>query len=151
MAALKLLSSVLLFGAATALADDERARINYQIHCQGCHLPDASGFPGAVPRMNDFVGYFLHSQEGREFLVRVPGVSASRLSDAEITEVMNWLLLTFSAAQLPASYRPFTVKEVSVLRREREMDPETARRRILDNIAESLPALADALDEPDRG
>src|SRR5215207_2278697 len=24
-------------------------RVNYALHCQGCHLPDGSGMPGKVP------------------------------------------------------------------------------------------------------
>ncbi len=150
MAALKYLPLILLLSGVAALADDHRARVNYQIHCQGCHLPDASGFPGKVPRMNDFVGYFLHSREGREFLVRVPGVSASRMSDEDITEVMNWLVKTYSADQLPSTFEPFTVSEVAVLREQRENDPERTRMRILRTIAADVPELAAELAQTDQ-
>ncbi|MBT8079933.1 MAG: cytochrome c, class I [Gammaproteobacteria bacterium] len=149
MATLKYLPLALLVPGFGAMADEHRARVNYQIHCQGCHLPDASGFPGKVPRMNDFVGYFLHSREGREFLVRVPGVSASRMSDEDITEVMNWLLTTFSPGQLPESFEPFTVSEVAVLREQREDDPERTRVRILRQIAADVPELASELARAD--
>ena len=84
---------VLACGGAGAGADDERAHVNYMLHCQGCHLPQTEGFPGKVPPIRDFVGYFLHSQEGREFLVRVPGVAQSALSDEEVAELMNWLVV----------------------------------------------------------
>ena len=133
--------------STAAFADDQRARANYQLHCQGCHLPDASGFPGKVPRMRNFVGYFLHSQEGREFLVQVPGVAASRLSDAQITEVMNWLLLTYSSPQLPQDFEPFTEIEVAALREHQVADPEATRMRILRHIAADLPALAIELED----
>lgn len=148
MAAIRAFAFFSLVVSGVALADDQRALVNYQLHCQGCHLPDASGFTGKVPRMNNFVGYFLYSQEGREFLVRVPGVSASRLSDADVTEVMNWLLRTYSADQLPDDFQPFTESEVSALRRDRETDPETQRLRILRDIAVELPALAAELENP---
>ena len=150
MAALKLAPLILLAIGTAALADDHRAKVNYQIHCQGCHLPDASGFPGKVPRMNDFVGYFLHSREGREFLVRVPGVSASRMSDEAITEVMNWLVKTYSAEQLPSTFEPFTVSEVAVLREQRENDPERTRMRILQTIAANVPELAAELAQAEQ-
>ena len=133
-----------------ALADDQRAHVNYMIHCQGCHLAQAEGFAGKVPPMKDFVGYFLHSQEGREFLIRVPGVAQSALTDQEIAELMNWLLTTYSAAQLPDEFVRFTVTEVALLRQEPERDPDTARAGILARIATDLPSLEHELTNDDR-
>ncbi len=95
--------------------------------------------------MKDFVGYFLHSPEGREFLIRVPGVAHSALGDNEITELMNWLLQSFSADQLPATFAPFTVDEVTALRQDPESAPDTARVAILGKIAADLPSLANEL------
>lgn len=141
----RLLALSLLLASAQALADDQRARVNYMLHCQGCHLPQAEGFAGRVPPMKDFVGYFLHSAEGRDFLIRVPGVAHSALDDIEITELMNWLLQSFSADQLPATFTPFTVAEVAGLRQNPELAPDAARIEILDEIAADLPTLADAL------
>lgn len=133
---------VAISAAAVASADDRRAHFNYMMHCQGCHLPDATGYPGKVPRMKDFVGYFLHSQDGREFLLRVPGVSTSALADEPLTELMNWLMQTYSAQQMPPGVAPFSVVEVAALRQDPESDPETARRQILQRIADDVPALA---------
>ena len=123
-------------------ADDHRASVNYMIHCQGCHLPDAIGFSGKVPRMKNFVGYFLHSKEGREFVIRVPGVATASLPDDELAELMNWLLLTHSAEQLPDPFEPFSVEEVGALRPDLEGNPDKTRMRILEKIAEDLPSLA---------
>ena len=128
-----------------ASADDHRAGINYMIHCQGCHLPEAIGFAGKVPRMKDFVGYFLHSKEGREFVIRVPGVATASLPDDELAELMNWLLLTYSAEQLPEPFVPFSVAEVAALRPDLEADPETTRIGILKLIAQQLPSLANEM------
>jgi hypothetical protein len=129
-----------------ANADDQRASVNYMIHCQGCHLPEAVGFAGHVPRMKDFVGYFLHSQEGREFIVRVPGAANSLLPDDQLTELLNWLLITYSTEQLPEPFVPFSVAEVAVLRPDLEADPEKTRMRILQQIARDLPTLAAELE-----
>jgi mono/diheme cytochrome c family protein len=126
-------------------ADEQRARVNYMTHCQGCHLPEAVGYPGKVPRMRDFIGYFLHSREGREFIIRVPGVSTTSLPDDQVTELMNWLLLTYSAPQLPKNFVPFTVDEVAALRPNPEPDPEKTRNSILERIAAEVPALAQEL------
>jgi len=125
-----------------ANADDHRASINYMIHCQGCHLPDAVGFAGQVPRMRNFVGYFLHSAEGSRFVIQVPGVATSSIPDDELSEMMNWLLLTYSAEQLPKPFEPYSTEEVAALRSDLEASPETTRMRILRRIAQDLPPLA---------
>ncbi len=138
-----LLLGVLCF--ATADADENRARFNYVIHCQGCHLPDADGYLDKVPRMNNFLGYFLHSREGREFIIRVPGVSMAALPDDEIAELMNWLINTYSAEQRPAEFVPYTQSEVNILRQSPEADPLTTRLRILRAIAAEQPDLAQEL------
>ena len=96
--------------------------------------------------MNNFVGYFLHSQEGREFVIRVPGVATSSLADDELTEMMNWLLLNFSAQELPDPFVPFSTEEVAALRPDLEEQPKITRTRILQKIAEALPELASNLD-----
>jgi len=122
------------------------------LHCQGCHLPEAEGVDGRVPPMKDFVGYFLHSEEGREFLIRVPGVAHSALSSEEVAELMNWLLQSFSAGQLPDPFTPYTREEVEALRGDPERDPEAARVRILSALAMKLPDVASipGLDSPGR-
>ena len=120
------------------------------LHCQGCHLPDATGFGDEVPRMKDFVGYFTHSPEGREFLVRVPGVATAALPDDQLAELMNWLLLSFSADQLPENFVSFTVAEIAVLRRDLIANPGKVRKRILKEIADTVPLPASATDEQGR-
>jgi len=137
-----ILIAILLSAGSASLADDERAHVNYMLHCQGCHLPETEGFAGKVPPMKDFVGYFTHSQEGREFLIRVPGVAFSALGDGEIAELMNWLLKTHSSAQLSAEFEPFTEAEVASLRPDAERNPDTKRVEILQDIAADLPSLA---------
>jgi hypothetical protein len=133
---------LLLLVASHALADDERAHVNYMLHCQGCHLPEAEGFDGKVPPIRNFVGYFLHSEEGRQFLIRVPGVAHAALDDVELAELMNWLVMTYSADQLPDPFVPYTPTEVAAFRSNPEMDPEATRERIIDALASDLPSLS---------
>jgi hypothetical protein len=135
-------ATFLLLLSPLLLADERRAEVNYMLHCQGCHLPDAAGFEGRVPPMKNFVGYFLNSDEGRQFVVRVPGVAQSALNDDELAELMNWLLASFSAEQLPDPFVPFTADEVRGLRVDPEPDPVATRARIIDDLAETLPSLA---------
>ena len=69
--------------AAADGIDENRARTNYMINCQGCHGPTALGSEAAdVPRMKDFVGNFLHVPGGRAYLVQVPGSANASISDA---------------------------------------------------------------------
>ena len=90
----------------------------YMLGCQGCHLEDGRGFPQrGVPALNGFVGNFLKVPGGREYLVRVPGAAQSELSDERLADVLNWMLRTFSPAQLPAHFTPYTAAEVGRLRK----------------------------------
>ena len=61
-------------------------------------------------------GKFLWVPGGREYLERVPGVATSPLSDADLAEVMNWMLWRFDREHVPASFRPFTAAEIGPLR-----------------------------------
>lgn len=132
------LFALLLWAGAAPGADDGAARQNYMLNCQGCHLPDGSGSAGSVPKMNDFVGYFLHVPGGREFIVQVPGVTSAPLSDQDLAEVMNWLLLSFSGAQLPQPFEPYSAAEISRLRQEPLLDVHQRRRELLALIRNRL-------------
>ncbi|MEQ8692537.1 MAG: hypothetical protein RIC89_17105 [Pseudomonadales bacterium] len=101
-------------GAIPGVENPQRARLNYMLNCQGCHGANGSGtHDGAVPTMQNFVGRFLTVPGGRSFLVRVPGSANAALDDAQLAELMNWLLVELSAAQLPAQYVPYTALEVA--------------------------------------
>ncbi len=136
-----------LLVATPSFADDARAKNNYLIHCQGCHLPNAIGMQGKVPPMNGFVGFFMHSQQGREYLIRVPGVAGSTLSDAHLAELMNWLLRTHSSPQMPDKVRLFSAGEVGKLRRSPLFDPEKRRIEVLRTLAKEAPGLAHAIEK----
>lgn len=112
-----------------------RAESIYKIHCQGCHLPDGSGFEKRhVPNMKDRVGYFLHLPEGRAYLLQVPGAAGTPISDEELMLVTNWLLWSFSRAQLPSGYQPYTLAEVRALRKMPEDDINARRTRLMADI-----------------
>jgi hypothetical protein len=88
----------------------------YMMECQGCHLADGSGGLNNVPSLHNSVARFLAVPGGREYLVRVPGVAQSALSDADTTAVLNWMLRTFGPPELAMQYAPYTVEEVARLR-----------------------------------
>ncbi len=88
------------------------------LHCQGCHRPDGSGVPGAVPAFPGQVAKFLATPSGRAFLVRVPGAANAPISDRELADLLGWIVRRFDAANVPADFADFTAEEVERLRRE---------------------------------
>jgi len=91
-------------------------RINYMLQCMGCHTPDGSGEPGRVPSVRDTLAPFAASPDGRRFLVQVPGASQSTLSDAELAELLNWMIQNLSRVR-PGHFTSFTAGEVASYRR----------------------------------
>lgn len=126
-------------------ADESRARINYVLNCQGCHLADAGGTTNIVPRMKDFLGYFLQVEGGREFIVRVPGVSGAPLTDDEIAELMNWVLANFSRQEIPAGFKPYTTAEVARLRNQPLLDVGKQREILIGRMRSELGINDDGL------
>ncbi|KAI2674678.1 cytochrome c [Pseudomonas sp. TNT3] len=93
--------------------------VNYQLQCAGCHLGNGMGSPANdTPRMTGFVGNFLKVPGGREFLVRVPGMSQSALNNAQLADLLNWLMRKDGMAgkSLPDDYQPYSAEEVTQLR-----------------------------------
>ena len=120
--------------AHAGAAEDVRARQNYILNCQGCHLADGSGFPDKIPNLKGFVGNFLQVPGGREFIVQVPGVANAPLTDEELADVMNWLLINFSAGQLPDDYQPYTAAEVTRLRQTALIDIAVTRADLIQKM-----------------
>jgi mono/diheme cytochrome c family protein len=104
------------------------------LHCQGCHGPDGSGAPGAVPSFRGQVAQFLRVEGGREYLIRVPGVSQSELSDARVAAVLNWIVSEFDPANRPADAAAFTSAEVAGRRRPPLADVEAIRAALLKKL-----------------
>ncbi|CAB3641756.1 c-type cytochrome [Achromobacter sp. SIMBA_011] len=122
----------------------QAARADYVLQCAGCHRVDGRGStPHGIPDFRNSVGAFTHLPAGREYLVRVPGAAYSQLSNAELANVLNWLLLTFSPAQLPADFTPYTESEVAAARPRRYDDVVPVRH----GLARELAALGLALSD----
>jgi hypothetical protein len=89
----------------------------YMIECQGCHLSDGGGGLSSIPTLHNHVAKFLGVPGGREYLVQVPGVALSSLSDQDTTAVLNWMLATFGPVEWSRQYAPYTALEVATLRK----------------------------------
>lgn len=94
----------------------QRAWQHWTLNCQGCHRPDGTGSAGTAPSLAGSVARFLSVPGGREYLGRVPGVATSPLSNADLSEVMNWMLWRFDKEHMPANFQPFTAAEIGQLR-----------------------------------
>ena len=127
----------LLFSAAAAA---QEPRINYMIHCMGCHLADGTGAPPDVPSLPQHLGGFLLVDGGREYLIQVPGTAYSPLSDAQTAEVLNWMLETFSRNELPEDFVPYTAAEVARHRGHALTDVHTVRNQLLADLEQQKPA-----------
>ncbi|CAG4904279.1 c-type cytochrome [Paraburkholderia saeva] len=117
-------------GAYDAVA----AKQAWTLNCMGCHTPDAHAIRGKVPALSDSLGHFVRLKEGREFVMRVPGASNSALTDAELANVLNWLIDTKNAKSRPADFKPFTAQEIASNRRPALTDVAVHRAMLVDRL-----------------
>ena len=94
------------------------AQVAYLTSCGGCHGIEGRSAPGAVPTLRGLTGSFLCTRQGREFIIRLPDVALTPLSDRKLTAVMNFVVFDLGAPVAAGGRaRPYTVAEVSRLRR----------------------------------
>jgi hypothetical protein len=120
--------------ASAALAYEPR--VNFQLQCMGCHRADASGEEGRVPSMRQTLVHFSMLPEGREYLLRVPGVAQSPLSDLETAALLNWLARNLSDVRPPADFIDFTAEEVGRFRHQPLAAVQATRANLLKLVAD---------------
>ena len=125
------LAALLLASLALAPPAGADVRSDYLLHCGGCHLPDGRGAPPKVPDFRNELSWLLTTQQGRDYLVQVPGASQAPVSDERLGQIVNWLLTEYNAETLPADFRPLTTEEVSAARRHVLTNPVESRRELL--------------------
>lgn len=120
------------FASAFAQADEHgRAKQHYQLHCMGCHGEDGAGLEGQVPSLRGTLSRISSAPQGREYVLRVPGVTQSTLSSAEIAAVLNWAIYEFSSSDAAKRIRPFTAAEVSSARTRPLLEIGATRAKVL--------------------
>ncbi|CAN7188089.1 cytochrome c [Devosia sp. LjRoot16] len=133
MRVLAVLAAGLALGLALvspALAQ-QAGRSNFILRCAGCHATDGSGSePGGIPDFRNYVGAFAQTEDGRRYLMHVPGVVSASLTDKQIADVMNYVMETWGGTSLAADHRPFTGAEVTTLRAEPVGDVVAYRRKV---------------------
>ena len=116
------LSLVLALGS-DAPASEPSAGEDYVLHCSACHTPNGRGTQGLVPSLHA-LGPVLAHPDGRNYLVRVPGVAQAPLSDARLARLLNWVLERYSGIE---ANPPYTGAEVALLRAAPLRDPRGYR------------------------
>jgi hypothetical protein len=128
-------SLVLLAGmsasAPAAQPASERGRIDYVLHCSGCHALDGTGVEEkGIPQVKDRIGYFLRFPEGRAFLLQVPGLLAAGLSDERAAGVTNWMIEYFAGVSLSPEFTPYTAEEARRYRLSKPADIPGTRKAL---------------------
>ena len=133
-----MLAALFIADASQAQAyDAARARQDWVLNCMGCHTADGSGIPGKVPALRNSLGHFVSMPEGRQFVMRVPGAANSALNDAELANVLNWLLATMNEQSRPASFKPYTAEEIAAHRRPALTDVARTRMKLVKELQEN--------------
>jgi hypothetical protein len=112
---LRLCSAVAALALSCAGANDALAyqpEVNFQLNCMGCHLADGSGESGRVPSLRRSMVIFSASAAGRDYIIRVPGVAQSPLSDEETAALLNWMARNLSDLPLPPGFLAYSAAEV---------------------------------------
>lgn len=113
-------------------AGNYNARTNFILRCAGCHGMEGMGTASSgVPYFPDSVGHIAALEEGRTYILHVPGVISADLTNQQIADVMNYVLETYS----DKPYTPFTLEEVNARRAESVPDIVVARRAIVNTLA----------------
>lgn len=134
-----------LAAASVAIAETAHRtpRTNFILRCVGCHGMDGSGSEkGGIPDFRNYVGAFSRDDAGRTYVMHVPGVVNANLTNAEIADVMNYVMKTFGGTSLPDDYHPFDRVEVDQRRANPVKDIVGMRREIAASLAEQGIATA---------
>lgn len=99
---------------AAMMIDPELAQSDFVEQCAGCHGVRGSSIPAHLPELKDRVGYFMCTPESRAYLLRLPNVAHSRLTDnAQLADLMNYVVFVLGGKSAPPGTKPFTAEEVA--------------------------------------
>lgn len=102
-----------------AITDPVMARADYVEQCAGCHGVSGSTAPAKLPELRGRVGWFLCTPQARAYLIRLPNVAHSRISDnQQLADMMNYVVFGLGGASTPAGSAPYTAEEVTRERRQ---------------------------------
>jgi cytochrome c553 len=99
----ELLVASLMLGSVFAQADEPSVgrlspvQTTYLARCGGCHGIQGVSEPSVVPTLRHNLTQFLCTREGRQYLIRLPSIASSPLSDQALTELMNFVVFGLGA------------------------------------------------------
>ncbi|CAN5384888.1 hypothetical protein BH10PSE13_BH10PSE13_10990 [soil metagenome] len=97
-----------------AITDPELARSDYVENCGGCHGVQGSAAPAQLPELRDRVGYFMCTPESRAYLIRLPNIAHSRITDNQrLADLVNFMVFGLGGSSAPKGTLPFTAEEVA--------------------------------------
>ena len=104
--------AAVLAGWAAIPARGYEPAVNFQLNCMGCHLADGSGEPGRVPSLRRSLVLLSSRPAGRDYIIRVPGVAQSPLSNEETAALLNWMARNLSDLKLPPDFVGYSAAEI---------------------------------------
>ena len=100
--------------AEQLMADPELARADYLEQCAGCHGVEGRSAPAQLPELRGRVGWFMCTPASRAYLLRLPNIAHSRLTDnARLADLMNYAVFVLGAGSVPPGTPSFTSDEVA--------------------------------------
>ncbi|MEO9779444.1 MAG: cytochrome c [Sedimentitalea sp.] len=124
-----ILANAMLF-ASPASAEALSAHANYTLHCSGCHRQDGEGaIEGGIPAFQDSVGHIAGTEIGRTYIMHVPGVISTNMTDADVAGVLNYILDKWGEGG-----EEFTAEEVTRRRALPVADVVSYRRHVVDEL-----------------
>ncbi len=137
---------LLLWGpalSASAAATEGSPAFDYRMNCEGCHAIGGVGAEPHVPALTANLAPFLQTAQGREYLVRVPGVRQASISDARVANLLNYVIIRFGDPSNTSNFAPITEAEVARYRARPYLNVPAARQAALDahkaNTADTSP------------
>lgn len=112
----------------------EEPKVAYWLHCAGCHGLEGHGTPPEIPSLIDEPGRIESLPGGRDYLMRIPGVSQAGLDDGELAAVMNYVMAEFNSATTAPGFRSFSAQEMARHRQQTLLDPLRRRSEILAGV-----------------
>lgn len=96
------------------LVDPELARADYIEHCAGCHGVKGNSAPARLPELRGRVGWFMCTPAARAYLLRLPNIAHSRISDnAQLADMMNYVVFVLGEGSAPPGAAPYTEEDVT--------------------------------------
>ena len=87
---------------------------DYVEHCGGCHGIQGDAAPANLPTLRGRVGWFMCTPEGRTYLLHLPNVARSRITDNDqLADLMNFMVFGLGGSSVPKDAKPFNGAEVA--------------------------------------